>query len=1237
MTLSETTNVDRPERALEGETPVSKGGEGSYVVALGASAQGLAALKEFFGALPAEPGMAFVVIQHLDPESESDLAGLLRGVTSLEVEFVEGGESLRPNRVYVCPPGKLLEVEGRELHLRPLPELEGGRETIDVFFRSLARSCGHESVGILLSGAGTDGTPGLRAIKEHGGLTMAQEPSEAGVGVMPESAVEAGVADFVDSVGELAGELVSRTAGPRRFVPVAETEGLTDEEAEILDGISALVRTKMGRDLSTHKRSMFLQRVGRRMKVLQIDRLEDYVRYLRTHESEIETLYEELSITSTRYFPNEGDWNELAEQIVPLLFEGRGEGDEIRAWVPGCSAGGEAYTLAMLLTWYAESLDDAPEVKVFATDMDVSAVESAREGNLPNGFSSDIPPELFDRYVSKSGGQIQIDPAVRKRVLFAVHDALDDPPFSSIDLISCRNVLSDLKSDAQKKLLQLFHYSLRPEGILIVGPSDDSAIEASELFEKNPERDAIYRARPDGDANVVVPGEPFGFEQVELEHGKGNSEPSLQFDLEEFHRASILEEYAPPSVLLDEEYRLLHVVGEISPYLSVPSGEPTDDALQMMAEPMRSRARPMFFQALRNDGSALEERVPFESKQGEETVSMQVRRREPEGRNSPVLEVTFREGVREQKRETPVFPRDRGSSRVRDEYVQNLEEELEETRSRLRVTVDRYESTNDRLRASNEELVAMNEELQSTKEELETNKRELEAMNATLTAVNEELNTKVGELDSLNNDLKNLLRSTDIGTVFLDENLAVERYTGPATEYFNLTEADLGRPIDHVTHRLDTERLATDAREVLDELKTIEREISTSDGQQHLLFRALPYLTIRDRVDGVVLTFIDITARRRMQEQLARSEMKFRTVFESAADPMFVYEFDSVERPRAIAEVNGKAVEKTGFRPNELMNRTICDLLGGENFDCEEHLRRLSEDQEDSGEAMLQTAGSRDPISGAYSARRMQLGDTHIVVEVVRDITHRKHYEQALVESRERAEELAELRSMFLSTLSHDVRSPLTGIMAMTHVLKKEFDGEDLDYVRRIERSAERLRDILDSILRMARVETNKAVASPETFDLVEHIREVIELNETRAKREGLTLEYEGPDSPLRVKLDSQFLTQILNNLIENAIKYTEQGGVTVRIARLTEHEVRVAVADTGVGIPEDELEAIFERFETSSLGDRYDSVGLGLAITELLVDSMNGTISVDSEPGEGSCFSVDLPRKIGDQREPPG
>jgi two-component system CheB/CheR fusion protein len=1188
-----------------------------FVVGIGASADGLRALKRFLDHLPAQTDMTFVVVQHLSPDHESNLSGLLQGVTSLPVEMADDGVEIEENHVYVIPAGKQLGIQNGGFETDQMPDLHRGRHTIDFFFRALAEGREHRAAGILLSGAGTDGTAGLRTIREHGGLTMVQDPDEAGVGTMPRHAIDAGVVDFVLSVDEMPDRLESVTRANRRFDVQQPSESLHNGESEALRRIMRLIHEQTGNDLSNYKRPTVLRRIARRMQVCEVDTLEAYLAHLEEEADEVERLFEELLIGVTRFFRDEEAWEALDREVIPELFDGKGADDEVRVWVPGCATGEEAYTVGMLLERYAETVDHPPEIKVFATDIDRGAIAFARRALYPSAIASDVPPELLERYFRREDEEYRVVKRLRNHLLFAVQNALADPPFSNLDLVTCRNFPIYLEPEAQQQLLEILHYGLRDEGFLMLG-SSETTTQGVELYETLDKENHLYRALPESQARIHVPRRAFGYDEAEALAEEGPA-VEVEPDLEKIHREALLEQYAPPSVLVDaDSNELLHVAGDVEQYLRVAPGRPSSDVLEMVAEELRSQVRTLLFEAVRTPDEPVRRRVSM----ADHELQLQAFAFELSGTDATVVELSF---VR--LADLPAVDQDRERVVEGDDsegIVEELEDQLERTRARLQSTIEEYEASNEKLRASNEELMSMNEELQSTTEELETSKEELQSMNEELQTVNDELNDKIDQLDSVNSDLRNLMRSTDIGTIFLDRDLTIKRFTEPVTEYFNLIHTDEGRPFSHITHELEANELVDDARRVLDELTTIEREIESEEGR-HYMCRALPYLNVDDRVDGVVLTFVDITERKRIREQLAANEQKFRTVFESAANPMFIYQLREDGSPEPFTEVNGVAVEKTGIPREQLVEMTVDELFSPGSFEVDRHFEVLDEKGDFQEEAMLRRPDA-EPLPCEVQAKQMRVGETSMVVEVVRDISDRKRYERALVESKERAEELAEMRSMFLSTLSHDVRSPLTAIMNMASVLRRRMDEEDREMVDRIERSTEQLRKILDSILRMAKLEAGDTFAVPEEFDLVDTVEDVLDLHEPLADDEELWVVYRGPDPPVDVELDNRFMTQILSNLVDNAVKYTEQGEVVVELSE-TPERVRIAVSDTGPGIPEEEQHEIFERFETGSCGAARDSIGLGLAITRMLTEALDGEISVESTPGEGATFAVEFPR----------
>jgi len=1059
----------------------SDGSDGPIVVGIGASADGLEALEAFFDALPDEPGLTFMVAQHLAPDQASHLSSLLQATSSMEVREARQGETLRLDHVYVLPPGNMIAIDEGEIRLSGLPRMESGRNTIDFLFRSIAEQCGDRSVGVLLSGADSDGTTGLRLIKEHGGITLAQSPIEAGFDTMPRSAINADVVDFVLGAADLADRVGQLPKQRRTLGPLTGPEQLGRQKSELLDHIMGRLRRETGTDLSEYKRPTVLRRIGRRMQVRNIETLDDYADLVDSEPDELHELFDELLIGVTNLFRNPDVWDALREHVVPGLFSDKKAGDEIRVWVPGCATGEEAYTVALLLSEYAEDRRDVPDIKIFATDIDREAIDTARKATYPPAIAADIPRDLASRFFRVQDGHYHLIKTVRRHVMFATQNVLTDPPFSHLDLVTCRNLMIYLESDAQKRLLEILHYALRPEGWLVLGESE-TPTQRPELFGELDDEHHIYRASLEGDGETVRPRPEFGFDLSHVPSEERTTTETETPDVADLHRKSLVARFSPPSIVVDSEYDLLHVVGDVEPYLSVRPGRAPGNVLEMLSEDLRSHVRTMLFEAFRAEGGPTRRELAVD----EDHVAVTATRLD-----SDLVELTFEPP----SPESSTAPADPSAEERR--AVEQLERELQGTRDRLQSTIFEYESTNEKLRASNEELMSMNEELQSTTEELQTSKEELQSMNEELTTVNDELSDKIQKLDAANSDLRNLMRATDIGTLFLDRDLTIKRFTEPATEYVNLIASDEGRPFEHVTHNLDTDALPEDARAALEEPTTIEREVSTEEGQ-HLLVRSMPYLNVEDRIDGVVLTFIDITDRKRYQETL----------------------------------VDKRQVEK-----------------------------------------------------------------------------------------------LAELRSMFLSTLSHDVRTPVSAIVTMTEILRRELDETDADMLDRIERSTEQLRKILDSILRMARLDTQEAIAEPEQLELVSQVEEIADLHGPIAEREGLDFTLEAPDPPVDIRLDPRFLAQILNNLVDNAVKYTDEGEITVRVETDPDH-VRIHVDDTGPGIHDDEREQIFERARTGSReSDSGHREGLGLAIANQLTKAMGGTLSLESTVGEGSTFTVEFSR----------
>jgi two-component system CheB/CheR fusion protein len=831
-----------------------EGDEAFFIVGIGASAGGVAATRAIFENLPDDPGMAFIVVQHLDPNRESELAQILQNDTGMPVEQVTDRSEVVPNHVYVIPAGKSLTIEGRALRLAEPDQPHGQRAPIDRFFRSLAASQKGHAICIVLSGMGEDGASGLKEVKSRGGITMAQLASEAQYDSMPQSAIDTGMVDFVLPIHELTEKLAAiRQSRPK----IAGPEGgeLAEGDLSTLQQLFGLLRSETGHDFSGYKRPTMLRRIARRMQIHQLEDMADYLGFLQDQPDEVHELFRTLLINVTSFFRDPDAFEALKDDVIPKLFEQRTHQDEVRVWVPGCATGEEAYSIAILLAEEAAQHADAPGMQILATDPASEAISYAREGMYPTSIEENVSPERLRRFFSQEATGYRVHAKLREAVLFAEHDLLSDPPFSNIDLVSCRNVLIYLQRELQGDVLKLFHYALNPEGYLFLGTSE-SVDAMPRLFAAFDREHRLFQVQQTSQRPSPFPmlrteqGDPGRAQEEGLPADRdGPPEPE---GFGALHRQA-LAELAPPSVLIGEDYTILHVGEGAEPYLRFPSGDPTQNLMDVVRDELQADLRTAIFRAFRR-GERCEVRVRVEGEGEPRAVELVARPLERSSGEDGVLQVLFKE------RELGEDPMLASSSTEQDEMIQHLEENLNQTREELSATIEEYETANEELKASNEELHVMNEELKSTNQELEASKEELQVVNE--------------DLAEANSDLRNLMNSIEFGVLILDRELCLTRYTPRVERLFNVIPSDRGRPLAHITSKIDyvpEASLVEDARHVLDELETVEREVNSEDDRWYLV-RLLPYRTLEDKIDGVVITFLDITERRRYQEALATRE-----------------------------------------------------------------------------------------------------------------------------------------------------------------------------------------------------------------------------------------------------------------------------------------------------------------------------------------------------------------------------
>lgn len=856
------TSKEHADEAPTGDAPT---GDAAFpVVGIGASAGGLRAFEAFFEALPDDPGMAFVLVQHLDPDHESELAALVQRHTGMPVTQVSDQATPEPDHVYVIPPGKSLRLREGKLHLTEPEQPHGQRAPIDLFFRSLADECGERAVCVILSGTGSDGALGLKSVKERGGLVMAQAPGDAEYDGMPQSALATDLVDLVAPAGELAEQLMAYRRSADRIALEASDDAPREDGDEALQRVLGQLRTQTGHDFSAYKRSTIRRRLRRRMQVNQTAEVEAYLDHMRENEDEADALFKDFLISVTNFFRDSEAFGELEKTVIPQLFEEKGPGDQIRVWVPGCATGEEAYSIAILLHEEARRREAPPEFQVFASDLDADALAFARAGLYPDPIAADLSPERLEQFFTQEDDGYRVREEVRDTVLLAQHNLIKDPPFSKLDLISCRNLLIYLDRSVQGRVIKLFHYALRSEGYLFLG-SSETAGDAKKLFRVVEGTHRIYRRQP---GERAVPRTPL----VAPATSADQDDPAAEADAAQqarslggVHRDLMLKRYAPPSVIVDGDYDIRYLFGGAGPYLQRSEGDPTHGVLQNVTEELRTELRPALFQAFRHNEATRSRALSIPLSDGTtRRVHLKVDPVRGEALGEDMALIVFEPAALQGE-----LPEGGDGQSYEADLAEQLEDELRDTKHRLRTVIEQYETSNQELKVSNEELQSTNEELRSTTEELETSKEELQSTNEELHTVNSELEEKNQALQVTNSDLQNLMSATDIATLFLDRELCLKRSTPRATQLFRVTESDAGRPLSHVAHDVAVDDLEGLARQVLDRLEALEREVQSTDGLWFLM-RVLPYRTLEGTIDGVVLTFVEITELKRYQQEITQ-------------------------------------------------------------------------------------------------------------------------------------------------------------------------------------------------------------------------------------------------------------------------------------------------------------------------------------------------------------------------------
>lgn len=838
------------------------------IVGIGASAGGLEALELFVKNITADSGMAYIIVQHLSPDYKSLMVELLSKHTSLKVLRVEDGVLVQPNTIYLIPPRKSLTIFHRKLYLTELHYGKVLNLPIDVFFRSLSDDQGEKAVGIVLSGTGSDGTLGIRAIKGTGGMVICQDPETAKFDGMPKSAINTGLVDYVLPPEKMPERIKKYFEHFFDYKTENADKSLLINES-ILTKILGIIKNKSGIDFTFYKQNTIIRRLERRISINQINNIEDYISLLLKSEDEAAILSRDLLINVTKFFRDSEAFDLLKEKVIPEIIKNKKPADQIRVWSIGCSTGEEAYSMSMLFCESLEQEGKYIDIKVFATDIDREAIEYAGLGYYPESIIADVGPERLRKFFLSKNDGYQINESIRKMVIFATHNAIKDPPFSKIDLVCCRNMLIYLKPNVQKRVLSLFHFSLNKGGFLFLGNSE-SIGELTNMFSVIDSKwkiyvykEGLYMPRPN---ELILPA--LSKENVPLAANirlKGNRADTLT----DIIHQGLINEYVPPSIIIDETGDVVYIIGNVNNYISLPSGKISFNIQKILKSDLSTAVNVAIHKLKKDHKEVYYKNFQIRKEEKAFIINLRIKLLEIKNSRRELVIISFEEVADDIEKHAGFF--ESGTASIHKQRIQDMEQELNYTKENLQAAIEELETSNEELQSTNEELISSNEELQSTNEELQS-------VNEELYTVNSEHQKKIEELTQLNNDINNLLKNTNVGTIFLDQDLLIRKWTPAIKSVINLIETDVGRPIHHISHNTIYENFISDIRTVLSTLRTKEVEVKGFNGEWFLM-RILPYRTIENAVDGVVITFFEITERKKFEEVIQRErELLYRVL-----------------------------------------------------------------------------------------------------------------------------------------------------------------------------------------------------------------------------------------------------------------------------------------------------------------------------------------------------------------------
>jgi two-component system CheB/CheR fusion protein len=1196
--------------------------EAFLVVGIGASAGGLEAFTQFLENLPVTTGMAFVFIQHLAAGQESLLTDILARSTSMPVRTVKNDMKVQRNSVYVIPPDTSMTIVDRTLKLQP--QTSKLHHPLDQFLISLAKEAKNRAIGVVLSGTGTDGTEGLKAVYAEGGITFAQDEESAKYPGMPHSALAAGVVHFSLPPRKIAEELVSIGKHPylnHSGLKVVEPEV---EEEDNFRTILAILRLVYGVDFSAYKESTVNRRLSRRMVLNQIDKMEDYVKLLRGSKTEVEALFTDLLIGVTSFFREPEAFDILTQEVFPDVLKGKNSKFTLRIWVPGCSSGEEVYSIAICLREYLEKTGTNVNVQIFGTDISEKNIEKARAGAYPTVIADNISEVRLKRFFARTNGQYQISKSIRDICIFAKQDVARDPPFSNLDIVSCRNVLIYFKPQVQKKIIPLFHYALKPGGFLLLGKSESIGA-FQELFSPLNKGIAYSRRPVPSKANFgMAVTEPY----AQKEFVKKAFVESPLIKLENEVERILVSRYAPPGVVVNEDMDILIFRGDTSPYMSPSSGEASLNLLKMAREELRWELQTAVYLVKKQKAPVKREKIPVKHNGNYREVDIElVPIQTPESKEAFFL-VLFEEVP-------PTAPK-RGKpepqqAKLPEESIINrqiiaLRQELASTKETLKTIIEEQEATNEELRAALEEVQSSNEELQSTNEELETAKEELQSTNEELNTLNEELGNRNRELTRMHDDLNNLFGNIDVAVIVLDSNLKIRLFNPIAEKIFQLIPTDVGRPISDIRPKLAIQDLSGKLREVLENFVPQQQEVQDEKDHWYEL-RIRPYLTAEKKIDGAVLTLVDIDEVIQSKQKIEKARNFAENVLETMNKPLVVLDVDL-----HVVMANRAFYQTFKVAPAQALKKSIFEV-GNRQWNIPEFKQTLEKVLLSSETTERLIISSDFPEIGALilhlSIRQLPSLDGKEILVTAEDITESKLLEEKqdlhridLEKKLESAENLAVI-GQTAGMVGHDIRNPLQAIVSATYLAKDDLASLPQSDIKKS--LIESMKEIEDQASYISKIVADlQDFSRPlKPFSEETDLRQLIDnLLLSIEMEENVKMISEIADDVQKVKVDPDYLKRILTNLLINAEQAMPDGGRITITAQKENGNCLITVEDTGEGIPEDVKPNLFmPLFTTKSKGQ-----GFGLAVSKRLAKAMGGDITFESEKGNGSKFTIKLP-----------